>query len=166
MERRVVITGLGVISPVGNTIPEFWNALKDGKSGVAKATRFDMTNYTTQIGAEIKNFDPSAIIEKKELRRLDLSEQYALVAAHQAYKDAGLNSNSIEAERAGVIVGSGIGGVETLEKQHSILLSSGPGKVSPFRSHDDYRYVRWFDFDEIQLQRTQLCDRICVRLWG
>jgi 3-oxoacyl-[acyl-carrier-protein] synthase II len=132
MERRVVITGLGVISPVGNTISEFWNALKEGKSGVAKATRFDMTNYTTQIGAEIKNFDPSAVIEKKELRRLDLSEQYALVAAHQAYNDAGLNSSLIDAEKAGVIVGSGIGGVETLEKQHSILLSSGPGKVSPF----------------------------------
>ena len=132
MERRVVITGMGVVSPVGNTVSEFWKALKEGKSGVDKITRFDTTNYSTKIGAEIKNFEASSIIDKKELRRLDLSEQYALVAAQEAYNDAGLNSNSFDPDRTGVIIGSGIGGIETLEKTHSVLLSSGPGRVSPF----------------------------------
>jgi 3-oxoacyl-[acyl-carrier-protein] synthase II len=132
MKRRVVITGLGVISPVGNTVEEFWEALKAGRSGVTKISRFDPSKFTTQIAAEVKGFDPLKYIDKKEARRMDLSEQYSLATAFQAFQDAKLDSNSYDAERAGTVIGSGIGGVETWEKQHGILLEGGPGKVSPF----------------------------------
>ena len=132
MKRRVVITGAGVISPVGNNLQEFWEALKSGKSGVTRITRFDSSNFTTQIAAEVKGFDPLNYIDKKEARRMDLSEQYSVATAFQAFQDAKLDSNSYDPERAGAIIGSGIGGVETWEKQHSILLEGGPGKVSPF----------------------------------
>jgi len=132
MKKRVVITGLGVISPVGNNIEEFWEALISGKSGAGKITRFDVSNFTTQIAAEVKGFDPLNYIDKKEARRMDLSEQYSLAAAFQVMQDAKLDSNSYDPEKAGTIIGSGIGGIETLEKQHSIYLKDGPGRVSPF----------------------------------
>ena len=128
----MVITGLGVISPVGNNIEEFWEALISGKSGAGKITRFDVSNFTTQIAAEVKGFDPLNYIYKKEARRMDLSEQYSLAAAFQVMQDAKLDSNSYDPEKAGTIIGSGIGGIETLEKQHSIYLKDGPGRVSPF----------------------------------
>jgi 3-oxoacyl-[acyl-carrier-protein] synthase II len=132
MKKRVVITGLGVVSPVGNNIEEFWEALISGKSGVGKISRFDTSNYTTRIAAEVKGFDPLNYIDKKEARRMDLSEQYSLAAAFQVMQDAELDSNSYDPEKAGTIIGSGIGGVDTLEKQHSVLLKDGPGRVSPF----------------------------------
>lgn len=132
MKGRVVITGLGVISPVGNTVKEFWEALKAGRSGVTKISRFDPSKFTTQIAAEVKGFDPLNYIDKKEARRMDLSEQYSLATAFQAFQDAKLDSNSYDPERAGAVIGSGIGGVETWEKQHRTLLEGGPGKVSPF----------------------------------
>jgi 3-oxoacyl-[acyl-carrier-protein] synthase II len=132
MRKRVVITGLGVVSPVGNTVEEFWEALKNGKSGAGKISRFDVSNYTTQIAAEVKGFDPLNYIDKKEARRMDLSEQYSLATAFQVMQDAKLDSNSYDPEKAGTIIGSGIGGIETLEKQHSIYLKDGPGRVSPF----------------------------------
>jgi 3-oxoacyl-[acyl-carrier-protein] synthase II len=132
MKRRVVVTGLGVISPVGNSVEEFWSNLKNGVSGIDKVTRFDTTEFSTKIAGEVKNFDPSKYIDKKEARRLDLTEQYALVAAQQAFDDANLGSDSLDPERAGVVVGSGIGGIDTFEKQHAILLNQGPNRVSPF----------------------------------
>jgi 3-oxoacyl-[acyl-carrier-protein] synthase II len=132
MKKRVVITGVGVVSPVGNNVEEFWEALISGKSGVGKITRFDVSNFTTQIAAEVKGFDPLNYIDKKEARRMDLGEQYSLAAAFQVMQDAKLDSNSYDPEKAGTIIGSGIGGVDTLEKQHSILLKDGPGRVSPF----------------------------------
>jgi 3-oxoacyl-[acyl-carrier-protein] synthase II len=132
MKRRVVVTGLGVISPVGNSVEEFWGNLKNGVSGIGKVTRFDATEFSTKIAGEVKDFDPSKYIDKKEARRLDLIEQYAIVAAQQAFDDAGLGSDSLDLERAGVVVGSGIGGIDTFEKQHAILLNQGPNRVSPF----------------------------------
>ncbi len=132
MKKRVVITGLGVISPVGNNVEEFWEALISGKSGAGKISRFDTSNYTTRIAAEVKGFDPLNYLEKKEARRMDLSEQYSLAAAFQVMQDAKLDSNSYVPEKTGTIIGSGIGGVDTLEKQHSVLLKDGPGRVSPF----------------------------------
>ncbi len=132
MKKRVVITGLGVVSPVGNTVEEFWEALKNGKSGAGKISRFDVSNYTTQIAAEVKEFEPLNYIDKKEARRMDLSEQYSLATAFQVMQDAKLDSNSYDPEKAGTIIGSGIGGIETLEKQYSIYLKDGPGRVSPF----------------------------------
>ncbi|MDH4222895.1 MAG: beta-ketoacyl-ACP synthase II [candidate division Zixibacteria bacterium] len=132
MIRRVVITGLGIISPTGNNTEEFWEALKSGKSGVGKITRFDPSDFTTKIAAEVKGFDPLSYFDKKEARRMDISEQYSLAATFQALQDAKLDSNSYNPERAGAIIGSGIGGVETWEKQHNVLLKDGAGRVSPF----------------------------------
>ncbi len=130
--RRVVITGMGAMTPVGNTVSELWENLKSGKSGIDRITRFDPTQYSTQIAGEIKNFDASVYIDRKEARRMDLNQQYAIAGAQQAFDDAGLNSNSLDPEQSGVVVGSGIGGIDTFEKQHSILLTQGPGRVSPF----------------------------------
>ena len=121
--RRVVITGLGVMTPAGNTVKELWENLKSGKSGIDRITRFDPTQYSTQIAGEIKDFEASVYIDKKEARRMDLSQQFAIAGAQQAFDDAGLNSRSLDPEQAGVVVGSGIGGIDTFEKQHSILLN-------------------------------------------
>jgi 3-oxoacyl-[acyl-carrier-protein] synthase II len=132
MKNRVVITGMGVISPIGNDLSSFWEGLKSGKSGVGTVTRFEPVGMTTKIAAEVKGFDASPLIEKKELRRMDLVEQYAIISAQQAVDDARLDFDSLDLERVGVITGSGIGGIDTFEKQHQILLKSGPSKVSPF----------------------------------
>ncbi|MCJ7509253.1 MAG: beta-ketoacyl-[acyl-carrier-protein] synthase II, partial [candidate division Zixibacteria bacterium] len=132
MKNRVVVTGIGAITPVGNSVDVFWEALKNGVSGVDKVSRVDVTNYPTKIAAEVKGFNTSAQIDKKEARRMDLCEQYAIVASQQAVDDAGLDLNSMDKSRAGVIIGSGIGGIETFEKQCSTMISSGPGRVSPF----------------------------------
>jgi 3-oxoacyl-[acyl-carrier-protein] synthase II len=145
MKRRVVVTGVGVISPIGNSAKELWSNLKSGVSGVDKLTRFDASAYSTSIAAEVKDFDPSGYIDKKEARRMDLTEQYAIVSAQQAFDDAELSSDSLNLERAGVVVGSGIGGIDTFEKQHAILLKS------LFHSHDDHRHGRRFGLHAVQL---------------
>lgn len=132
MNRRVVITGMGVISPVGCSLEEFWNSLTSGKTGIGRITRFDPSAFATQIAGEIKNFDPSPYIERKALRRMDRFVQFAIVASEQAIKDAGLDFSKEDPRRVGVVVGSGIGGTETWETQHSNLISSGPDRVSPF----------------------------------
>ena len=132
MKRRVVVTGMGVTSPIGNSVAELWSNLKEGVSGIDRVTRFDVSDFSTKIAAEVKGFDPSGYIDKKDARRMDLSEQYALVCAQQAFDDAKLGSDSLDLEKAGVVVGSGIGGIGTFEKQHTILLQQGPNRVSPF----------------------------------
>jgi 3-oxoacyl-[acyl-carrier-protein] synthase II len=129
---RVVVTGMGVVSPLGNSVDQFWEALLSGKSGVGLVTRFDVSDYPTKIAGEVKDFDGSTCIDKKELRRMDLAEQYAMVASDQALKDSGLDLQSIDLDRCGVVIGSGIGGITTFEQQHGVLLRSGPGRVSPF----------------------------------
>jgi 3-oxoacyl-[acyl-carrier-protein] synthase II len=132
MKRRVVVTGMGVISPIGNSVEEFWSNLKEGVSGIDRLTRFDASEFSTKIAAEVKNFDSLKYIDKKESRRLDLTEQYAIACAQQAFDDGNLGSDSLDPETAGVVVGSGIGGIDTFEKQHAILLKQGPNRVSPF----------------------------------
>lgn len=129
---RAVVTGMGVITPLGCDLEKFWQDLADGKSGIGKVTRFDVSDYSTRIAAEVKDFDGDRFFEKKELRRLDLVEQYAIAASQIAIDDSGLNPNSVDPYRAGVIIASGIGGIATFEKQHQILLTNGPGRVSPF----------------------------------
>jgi 3-oxoacyl-[acyl-carrier-protein] synthase II len=130
--RRTVVTGMGVITPVGNSVDEFWENLKSGKAGIDRISRFDPAPFTSQIAGEIKNFDPFQYIDKKECRRMDLTQQYAIASAQQAYDMAKLGSDAFDPERAGVVVGSGIGGIDTFEKQHTVLLNQGPGRVSPF----------------------------------
>jgi 3-oxoacyl-[acyl-carrier-protein] synthase II len=130
--HRVVITGMGVVCPIGNSLEEFWTNAKSGVSGITRVTRFDPGPFPSQIVGEVKGFDASAYIEKKEARRMDLVQQYAVACAHQAFAHSKLTSESLNPERSGVVVGSGIGGIETFEKQHTILLNQGPGRVSPF----------------------------------
>ena len=132
MSERVVVTGMGVVSPLGCSVDEFWNSLLEGKSGIKTITRFDASEYPTRIAGEVLNFDPAIYIDKKELRRMDISEQYAIVASEQAIKDSGLDLEKVNLDRCGVVIGSGIGGISTFEKQHSLLENSGPGRVSPF----------------------------------
>ena len=123
---------MGVVTPLGNNVDELWPALLRGESGVGPVTRFDASAYTTRIAAEVKNFDPLKYFEKKELKRTDLGQQYAIAASQQAIDDSGLKLDSVDPDRAGVIIGSGVGGIETFEAQVGKLLSSGPGRVSPF----------------------------------
>ncbi len=132
MNNKVVITGMGVLSPVGNNLEDFWTALKEGKSGVAPVTKFDISQFSTTIAAEVKDFDGTEYIGKKEIRRMDMSAIYALSAAHQAVDHSGLDLDSLDLDRCGVVIGSGIGGINTFEKQHSAYEKGGPSKVSPF----------------------------------
>ncbi|KNY26035.1 beta-ketoacyl-ACP synthase II [Pseudobacteroides cellulosolvens] len=132
MKKRVVITGLGVISSLGFDVEKFWNSIKEGKCGISTIERFDITNYSTKVAAEIKDFDPTLYIDKKEAKRMDRYTQYAMAASKQAVEMSGLDLEKIDHTRFGCIVGSGIGGIETLENQHDALMNKGPGRVSPF----------------------------------
>ena len=130
-KRRVVITGFGAISPVGLTAKETWNGLLAGKSGTDLITLFDATEYVSKIAAEVKGFDPEEAFGRKEARKLDRYTQFALVAAKEAVEDSGLDFEEEDRNRIGVIVGSGIGGMETWEREHAKLLEKGPKRVSP-----------------------------------
>ncbi|MCL6610889.1 MAG: beta-ketoacyl-ACP synthase II [Peptococcaceae bacterium] len=132
MGSRVVVTGMSVVSPLGIGLETFWSNLVAGKSGVGPITRFQTDGYSTRIGAEVKNFVPEDYIDKKEARRMDRFTQFAVAAAKMALEDAGLDIGSADRDRVGVVLGSGIGGIETLEEQHKVLLAKGPGRVSPF----------------------------------
>lgn len=132
MAERVVITGMGAITPMGLNVADFWDGLKAGRSGVGLITRFDTTQYDTKIGAEVKGFAPADFIDRKEARRMDRYTQFALAAAKMAFADAEVDSTTLDAERCGVYFGSGIGGMETYSEELGVLLSKGPGRVSPF----------------------------------
>lgn len=129
---RVVITGLGVISPIGNNIIDFWNSVKEGKCGISFIEYFDTENFATKLGAEVKDFDPTQYIDPKSARRTDRNTQFAIAASQQAIDQSGLDLEKIDKERFGVIIGSGIGGMRTFEKEHVALLEKGPRRVSPF----------------------------------
>jgi 3-oxoacyl-[acyl-carrier-protein] synthase II len=130
--RRVVVTGVGVVSPIGIGVDRFWKALVSGTSGVRRITTFDPTDHDCQIAAEVKDFDPLQWIEKKEIRKMDLFVQYALAAAMMAVEDSQLKVTDERPDRIGVLVGTGMGGIPMLVEQHRILLEKGPGRVSPF----------------------------------
>jgi len=123
---------MGVISPVGNSVDEYWQALLEGKSGIDRISRFDASGYSTQIAAEVRDFDPLKYMDRKIVKRSDLVQQYALAAAEQAVTDSGFDLESVDHDMIGVIIGSGIGGIMTFEDQHTKLLKSGPGRISPF----------------------------------
>lgn len=130
--RRVVVTGMGGVTPLGNNIEDTWQALLAGRSGAGPVTRFDVSEYTTKIAAEIKDLDASKFIDKKELRRMDLANQYAIIASEEAIRHSLLDLDKVDLDACGVIIGSGIGGISTFEQQHARLLKGGPSKVSPF----------------------------------
>ena len=132
-ERRVVITGMGVISPVGSDIPTFWKNLTEGRSGVSKYGAFDTTGYDCLIAGEIKDFDPSPWFKTpKDARRSDRFAQFAMAGAKLALEDSGIDLEKTDRERFGVIVGSGIGGLQTIEAEAKKLFDRGPSKLSPF----------------------------------
>ncbi len=131
-QRRVVVTGLGVISPVGSTVASFWESLLEGKSGVGLIESFDVSAYPTKIAAQVKDFNPGDFLSRKEARRMDRFVQFACAATRMALEDAELRIDTKLADRTGVWIGSGIGGLETYEVQHANLLNKGVGSVSPF----------------------------------
>ncbi len=132
MKRRVVVTGLGALTPLGNSVRESWEGVIAGKSGIGPITKFDSTPFKSRIAGEIKNFDPLQFVDKQEVRRYDDFILYALAASAMAMTDAKLTISPEISSRAGVIIGSGIGGVATMESEIKILFNSGPRKISPF----------------------------------
>lgn len=131
MERRCVITGLGAVTPLGNTVEEYWNGLKNGVCGIDYIKKFDTTDYKVKIAAEIKDFDPEQYMTKKDVKRNDFFAIYALAAGVQAFEDSKLDMEKEDADRIGVIVGSGVGGLMTMEDQVKRLTDKGPSRVSP-----------------------------------
>ncbi len=131
-ERRVVVTGIGVLSPIGNFVEDFWDSLVNGKSGIGEITKFDASEMKTRIAGEIKNFNPEPVIDSKEARRIDFFSQYALVATAEAVEKSELNFEDMDPFRCGVIYGSGIGGINVLEQQVNLYAAKGPGRISPF----------------------------------
>lgn len=131
-KRRVVITGLGMVTPLGIGVEKTWEALIAGKSGIGKITKFDASAYDTQIAGEVKDFIPENYFDKKEIRRMDLFIHFAMAAATMAMEDSQLKISPANGDRVGVVVGAGLGGLNTLENSHKILLEKGPGRISPF----------------------------------
>ncbi|MFA4993673.1 MAG: beta-ketoacyl-ACP synthase II [Candidatus Omnitrophota bacterium] len=133
MKKRVVITGLGAITPVGNDVETFWQSLKDGKSGVGPTTSFDASAFDSRISAEVKDFEPTRYgISLKDIKRTAKFVQFAIAAAKQAMESSGLDSKKEDATRMGVVIGSGIGSLHTIEEEHKVFLSKGPSRLSPF----------------------------------
>ena len=131
-DRRVVVTGIGVVTPLGTGLEKTWKAVCAGESGIARITKFDPSAYPCQIAAEVKDFDPASFIEKKEIKKMDIFIHYAVGASQMAVDDAGLKVTAENAERVGVYIGSGIGGLPGIEHYHRVLQEKGPDRVSPF----------------------------------
>ena len=131
MERRVVVTGLGAITPIGNTVEEFWKGIKEGKCGIDKITKFDTTDYKVKIAAEVKGYNEDEFFDKRTAKRMDLFSQYAIVAAREAIKDAGITAENTDMTRVATIISTGIGGLGTIEKENRNLVEKGPERVSP-----------------------------------
>lgn len=132
MDNRVVVTGMGAVTPVGNDVSTFWDNIKSGKCGIDFIKSFNTENFKVKLAAEVKDFDPLTAMDKKEAKRMDRYCQFAMVAAKEAMEDSGLNMEEEDPYRVGVIIGSGTGGIDTMEKQVRVMSEKGPGKVSPF----------------------------------
>src|SRR5919198_3257584 len=130
--RRVVVTGIGLVTPLGTGLEKTWKAICAGESGITRITKFDPSNFPSQIAGEVKDFDPATYIEKKEIKKMDPFIHYAVGASQLAVDDAGLKIAPEYAERVGVYIGSGIGGIGSIEHYHRILLDKGPDRISPF----------------------------------
>ncbi len=130
--KRVVVTGVGAITPIGKNCNDFWDGIKEGRNGVDTITAFDVTDFKCKIAAEIKDFDAAEYIDKKDARKMDRYTQFGFIAAREAFENSGLDMEKEDPWRIGVITGSGVGGIETLETQHETLMTKGPGRVSPF----------------------------------
>jgi 3-oxoacyl-[acyl-carrier-protein] synthase II len=129
MNKRIVVTGIGTVNPLGNNVPDFWDAIRAGKSGIGPITRFDVSDYPAKIAGEVKDFDPSTIMERKDARKMDRFTHYALASALEALEDAGLKAGTVDPERIGVVLGNGIGGMESLEDAYFQLFEKGPRRI-------------------------------------
>lgn len=132
MERRVVITGLGAITPIGNTVEEFWEGIKSGRCGIDKITQFDTENYKVKLAGEVKGYSPEEHFDRRSSKRLDKFSQFAIVTSREAMKDSGITPENTDINRVGVIISSGIGGLATIERENENLLKKGPDRISPF----------------------------------
>ncbi|MBD2464083.1 beta-ketoacyl-ACP synthase II [Oscillatoria sp. FACHB-1407] len=130
--KRVVITGLGAITPIGNTLAEYWDGLRSGRNGIAPITLFDASRHDSRIAGEVKGFDPHAYMDRKDAKRMDRFSQFAVAASKQAIADAGFVINDLNAEQVGVMIGTGIGGLKVMEDQQEVYLTRGPDRCSPF----------------------------------
>jgi len=130
--RRVVVTGMGVVIPTGIGVETAWKNVCEGRSGIGLLTRFDANGFETKIAAEVKNFNPESCIDRKEIKKMDLFIQYSIAATKEALEDARLAIGPDNAEQIGVIVGTGLGGLPTIEKYHKVLLERGPSRITPF----------------------------------
>lgn len=131
MKKRVVVTGLGAVTPIGNSVEEFWSGVKESKVGIGEITKFDTTEYKVKLAAEVKDFSAKEYMDFKAAKRMELFSQYAVAAALEAYKDSGLDIEKEDPYRAGVIVGSGIGSLQRVEQEHTKIREKGPGRVNP-----------------------------------
>ena len=131
MDRRVVVTGLGAITPIGNNVEDFWNGIKEGKCGIDTITAFDVSNFKVKLAAEVKNYNPEEFLDKRASRRLDKFAQFAIIAAREAMKDSGINKENTDMERVGVFIGSGMGGLDTIEKENKVCFEKGYDRISP-----------------------------------
>ena len=132
MERRVVITGLGAITPIGNTVEEFWEGIKSGRCGIDKITQFDTENYKVKLAGEVKGYSPEEHFDRRSSKRLDKFSQFAIVTSREAMKDSGITPENTDMNMVGVIISSGIGGLATIERENENLLKKGPDRISPF----------------------------------
>ena len=131
MERRVVVTGIGAITPIGNNADEFWKGLKEGKCGIDTITAFDVSDFKVKLAAEVKGYNPEDYFDKRSARRLDKFAQFAMIAAREAMKDSGMTKENTNFDRVGVFIGSGMGGLETIEKENRVCFEKGYDKISP-----------------------------------
>lgn len=131
MKRRVVVTGLGAVTPIGNTVEAFWNSVREGKCGIGPITKFDTTDYKVKLAAEVKEFTAKDRMDAKAARRMEPFSQYAVAAAKEAFEDAGLDMSQEDPFRAGVIIGSGIGSLDVIEREYTKITTKGPGRVNP-----------------------------------
>ena len=131
MYKKVVVTGIGALAPNGNSANQFWSAIESGTSGIAPITYFDASNHRVSIAGELKNFNPEEVLDAKEIRKLDPFSTFALVCSEEAINSSAIDLKGIDLDRAGVIIGSGIGGIQTLEQEHDIIKNKGARRVSP-----------------------------------
>lgn len=130
--KRVVVTGMGAITPIGNTLAEYWEGLISGRNGIGPITAFDASNHAARIAGEVKGFDPANFLDRKEIKRMDRFSQFAVAASKQALQDAKLEITDLNAEQIGIAIGTGVGGLRVMEEQQEVYLSKGPSRCSPF----------------------------------
>ena len=130
--RRVVVTGVGIVSPLGSGLTKSWDGIKAGRSGITPITKFDTTDFPVKIAGEVQDFDPSLVIEKKEIKKMDLFVQYGFAAAMEAFNDSGFEITDENAEKVGVYIGAGIGGLPAIEHWHRVMQEKGPKRLTPF----------------------------------